>query len=97
MKVYFSALAQKELQEAVTYYDEISSSLGDELVREVEQAERRILSFPFAWSTVGEEQRKYVLPRFPYLILYKVYCDRVVIAAFAHQHRPPENYINREQ
>ncbi|UZJ37737.1 type II toxin-antitoxin system RelE/ParE family toxin [Prosthecochloris sp. SCSIO W1103] len=96
MNVYFSALAQKELQEAVSYYDEISPALGDELLREVEQAKSNILSFPFAWSSAGKEQRKYVLPRFPYLIIYKVYCDRVVVAAFAHQHRLPEDYINRK-
>ncbi|PWW80972.1 plasmid stabilization protein [Prosthecochloris marina] len=96
MNVYFSALAQKELQEAVSYYDEISPVLGDELLREVEQAKSNILSFPFAWSSAGKEQRKYVLPRFPYLIIYKVYCDRVVVAAFAHQHRLPEDYINRK-
>lgn len=30
MNVYPSALAQKELQAAVSYYDEISSALGDE-------------------------------------------------------------------
>lgn len=64
MNVYFSALAQKELQEAVFYYDEISPALGDELLREVEQAKSNILSFPFAWSSAGKEQRKYVLPRF---------------------------------
>ena len=96
MNVYFSALAQKELQDAVSYYGEISPSLGDELIREIEQAKNNILSFPFAWSSVGKEQRKYILPRFPYLIIYKVYCDRVVVAAFAHQHRLPENYINRK-
>ena len=38
MNVYFSALAQKELQEAVSYYDEISPALSDELLREIEQA-----------------------------------------------------------
>uniref|UniRef100_B3EKD7 Plasmid stabilization system n=1 Tax=Chlorobium phaeobacteroides (strain BS1) TaxID=331678 RepID=B3EKD7_CHLPB len=65
-------------------------------MREVEQAKKNILTFPLAWSSVGKEQRKYVLPRFPYLIIYKVYCDRVVVAAFAHQHRLPENYINRK-
>lgn len=96
MNVYFSALAQKELQDAVSYYDEISPSLGDELIREIEQAKNNILSFPLAWSSAGKEQRKYILPRFPYLIIYKVYCDRVVVAAFAHQHRLPENYINRK-
>ena len=96
MNIYFSALAQKELQEAIYYYDEISSALGDELLREVEHAKKYILSFPLAWSPAGKEQRKYMLQRFPYLIIYKVYCDRIVVAAFAHQHRPPEHYINRE-
>ena len=96
MNIFFSSLAQKELQNAVLYYDEISSALGDELLIETEQAKNVILSFPLAWSSAGKNQRKYVLRKFPYMIIYKIYCDRIVIAAFAHQHRHPEHYISRK-
>ena len=97
MKIYFSQLAQKELQDAIYYYDEITSRLGDELLHEIEEAKNLISSFPLAWSEIKNHQRKYVLKRFPYMLIYKVYVDRIVIAAFAHQHRHPDYYINREK
>ncbi len=63
MKLFFSELAQNELQDAVTYYDEISSLLGDALIKEVKQAEKLITVFPFAWTSVGNHQRKYILKK----------------------------------
>lgn len=96
MKIYFSQIAQKELQEAVYYYDEITPRLADELLHELEESKKLITFFPLAWTKTKNNQRKYILKRFPYMLIYKVYADRIVIAAFAHQHRLPENYINRK-
>jgi len=93
MKIYFSDLAQKEFQDAIYYYDEIMSQLCNELILEIEDAKQLILSFPMAWSKIGKNQRKFVLKKFPYMIIYKIYCDRILIAAFAHQHRKPYYYI----
>ena len=69
MKVVFSTLAQREYQEAVFSYDDQSSDLGDQFIEETEEAIRLILSFPNAWAKAGDKQRKYVLKRFPYVIL----------------------------
>jgi len=38
MKIYFSDLAQKELQDAIYYYDEIMCQLCNELILDVEDA-----------------------------------------------------------
>ncbi len=97
MKIYFSQLAQKELQDAIHYYDEITPRLGDEILHELEEAKHLILSFPLAWAKIKNNQRKYILKRFPYILIYKVYVDRIVIATFAHQHRLPEQYMNRKE
>jgi plasmid stabilization system protein ParE len=94
MKILLSDFAHQELNEAVYFYDEISASLGDALIEELKDAKKLILAYPYGWAKVGYNQRKYVLKRFPYIILYRVYKDIILISAFAHQHRKPYNYIN---
>ena len=96
MKLLFSVTAKKELQEAVDYYDDISSSLVDHILEEVVEAQKHILFFPKAWAIIGENQRKYSLKKFPYLIIYKIYPNKIIILAFAHKHRFPEYYIGRK-
>ncbi|MGL1959618.1 MAG: type II toxin-antitoxin system RelE/ParE family toxin, partial [Colwellia sp.] len=75
MKLYFSQLAQKELQDAVYYYDEIAKELGSSLLNEVSEAGTLLVKFPLAWSKIGKNQRRYLLKRFPYMLIYKVYAD----------------------
>ncbi len=93
MKIHFSLLAQKEYQEAVSYYDDQNIIFGDQFIEEVDEAINLIISFPHAWSKVGTKLRKYVLKRFPYVIFYKPYDDHIVISAIAHQHRNPSYYL----
>ena len=38
---------------------------------------------------------KFLLKRFPYLVLYIPEEDKILITAIAHQHRKPDYYINR--
>ena len=96
MKIYFTLLSQKEYQEAVYYYDDQNVIVGDEFITEVEEAIKLIVSFPSAWPLVHEQLRRYVLKRFPYIILYKFYGDRIVVFAIAHQHRDPTYYLKRQ-
>ena len=95
MRVYFTSLSQKEYQEAVYYYDDQNIVIGNEFIGEVEEAIKLIVSFPSAWPLVNDKLRRYVLKRFPFMILYKFYGDRVVIFAIAHQHREPTYYLKR--
>ena len=96
MKINFTTLAQQEYQEAVFYFDDQSPDLADQFIEEIEEAVQLILSFPNAWGKAGDKQRKYILKRFPYIILYKLYEDHVIISAIAHQHRNPSYWIERE-
>ncbi len=95
MKVYLTLLSKKEYQEAVAYYDEQSRVVGDKFIAEVEEAIDLIRYYGLAWPKVTKNLRRYVLKRFPYMMLYKIYKDRIVIFAIAHQHRHPSYYLKR--
>jgi mRNA-degrading endonuclease RelE of RelBE toxin-antitoxin system len=95
MNILFAKIAQKEIQEAVDYYDEQTNSLGDDLLKEIREAIHLISTYPSAWPRIGTQQRKYILKRFPYLLLFKIYDNHILVSAFAHQHRHPDFYIER--
>ena len=54
MRYNFHPDAQRELQEAVDYYDGVDRELGDAFLDEVEQSLERIVKFPDAWAQLSK-------------------------------------------
>ncbi len=50
--------AQRELEDAVAYYDSINGELGDTFINEVERTIQRIEKLPSAWSKLSENTRR---------------------------------------
>ena len=48
MKLRFLAIAQRELDDAVSWYDQQADGLGQEFLDELDRAARRTLSFPLS-------------------------------------------------
>ena len=95
MKIIFLPPADSELEEAIIYYNEQLQGLGDQFYDEFLVALEFIKKYPQAWQKVGEYTRRYILKRFPYMVLYVPEKDRIVITVIAHQHRHPDYYLNR--
>jgi toxin ParE1/3/4 len=64
--VIFHPLAEQELLDAVSYYEEQESGLGLEYLGEVEHAVNFIMRYPEAGSKVRGSIRRLTLPKFPY-------------------------------
>ena len=94
--VAFTALAALELDEALAWYEEQLPGLGERLRQEVALAVDRVARLPTAWAIEADPVRKFVLNRFPYKLLYAIEADRIVVLAFAHQHRRPGYWVGRE-
>ena len=95
MKVIFSRLAVKELQDGTEFYDLEQPGLGLRFKDEIKKAIRRIVDFPEAWSVERGEVRKCLLHRFPYKLLYSIESDHILVIAVDHQHRRPDYWIDR--
>jgi toxin ParE1/3/4 len=92
----FHPSAVLELAEAVEFYDQAARGLGDEFLREVERAIVFLDRYPDASPKVGREMRRFVLPRFPYSLIYRHHgVGRTRILAVAHQKRRPRYWIKR--
>ena len=97
MKVVFSRLAVRELQDAIAFYEVERRGLGGRFKDEIKKAVRRIVDFPDAWSVERGEVRKCLLHRFPYKVLYSIESDHIFVIAVAHQHRRPDYWVEQDR
>ena len=83
MDYSFHILADKEVEEIITYYDGIHEPLGDQFFSELQNAISRVLQLPDAWQKISPSARRCLLKRFPYQL------------AVMHLHREPNYWVNR--
>jgi len=95
--VRFNPLAERELAEAITYYDEQKAGLGREFLEEIRRAVLFLAKYPEAAPQVRGSIRRFILPRFPYSLLYRTLeTGRFRILAVAHQKRRPDYWVGRK-
>jgi plasmid stabilization system protein ParE len=91
----FLEIAQRELDEAVAYYNSQAPGLGDAFLLEAVAAIDRISRFPLAWQPLGENIRRCRFRRFPYGLIYHEDQGEILIVAVAHSHRRPDYWRDR--
>jgi plasmid stabilization system protein ParE len=95
MEVRFLEVAQKELDEAVEYYNHESIGLGDQFLLEVLDCLQRVKQFPEAGHLFTTNSRRWRTRRFPYGIAYQILGSQILIVALAHLHRKPGYWLDR--
>jgi plasmid stabilization system protein ParE len=95
LSLRFDAAAERELNEAVDFYELESLGLGDVFLAEVERALAQIAAFPEAAEPLRDGVRRRLLHTFPYALLYSLRADGVRILAVAHQRRRPFYWEDR--
>ena len=87
--------AELELWEAVDYYESKAHGLGMDFHAETENAVQVIADQPERWRLHTDGTRRYLMNRFPYLIVYTCENGTVWILAFAHCKRRPAYWQDR--
>lgn len=96
MEIIIAKIAKTEFDDAKHYYELEQAGVGKRFEKEVKASLLRIKQFPDAWPIEREGIQKYLLHKFPYKILYSIQKDRIVVLAFAHQHREPLYFIRKK-
>jgi toxin ParE1/3/4 len=92
----FHPLAELELAEAAEFYDKARRDLGEEFLDKVERVVVFLERYPDAAPRVGRKVRRFVLPRFPYSLIYRhLGAGQLRIVAVAHQKRRPRYWTGR--
>ena len=95
MNVRFLSLANKEVTDAVQWYDEKAEGLGREFLDELDRIVRLVRAYPLMATQIEEEIRRFLFTRFPYSLIYGIDQETIVVIAVAHQHREPRYWADR--
>ncbi|MEQ1776406.1 MAG: type II toxin-antitoxin system RelE/ParE family toxin [Burkholderiales bacterium] len=89
------APAQRELDEAVAYYEAQVAGLGDAFLLEALRVIDLISIYPDAWHPLSADIRRCRLSRFPYGVVYMQEPEGIIVLAVMHLHRKPEYWRGR--
>lgn len=87
--------AVAEARDAREWYAERSSLAADAFMAELDVAIDRIWDSPERWAIYLHGTRRYLMKRFPYLIVYRALDDKLQVIAVAHGKRKPGYWRHR--
>lgn len=96
MKLIYHREAEAELVAAAKFYEARIPGLGAEFLDEFEQCVLTILEAPERWRPISGATRRYLMPRFPYGLYYRVGRDEVRILVIKHHRQHPEYGMGRQ-
>jgi len=96
MKVIFLSIAQQEFDQAIEFYEEQLTGLGILFRNEIFEAIDFLCLYPDGHQFITKHTRKCPIRKFPYLVLYGIIDNTIIISAVAHQHRNPRSYLHRK-
>ena len=96
MRIRFHPEAEQELAEAQNWYRERSEVAAQAFALEIDHAMQSIAEAPLRWPQGRRGERRFVLHRFPYTVLYRVRADHLFVTAVAHHRRRHGYWRNRK-
>src|SRR5436190_1857852 len=99
MKLKIHPDADTELDEAFDYYERQVPGLGAKFVDQFVRGSRAIVAtperFPAEPAELGRSLHRYRLKRFPYVLIYQIRSDHLLLLAVMHCHRRPGYWSHR--
>jgi toxin ParE1/3/4 len=95
MRIIYHPEAEAELIEAAQFYNRRVPGLGADFLDTVDGAVSLILEAPKRWRIVERDVRRYLLPRFPFALIYRVCPGHLRILAVKHHSRRPDYWMKR--
>ena len=89
MNIRFLEPARNELDDAFDWYEMEQNGLGRRFLAEIQSDLKRISVFPDSCAMIAPGLRRCLTRKFPYMLVYGVEIDTVIVVAVAHMHRTP--------
>ena len=87
--------AREDIDEAVEWYDEQKSGLGDLFLQRLNESFSAIQQNPASFKRVYRQLRQSALKKFPYVVLYKVENNIILIYCVFHTSKDPKKKLKR--
>ena len=88
--------AINEADEAYRYYEEKQAGLGDRFKDELNECMHYIQNNPYQFKKVKGQIREAVIKTFPYIIVYKVVKEIIIVGAVFHTSQNPKKKFNND-
>lgn len=88
-KCIFLPKAYQEFFEAWEWYEQVQIGLGDRFRNELFKTVKIIANNPIQYAVRKKHYREALIEVFPYLIVYQVKNDKIVIVSVFHSSRNP--------
>ncbi|MBI3014455.1 MAG: type II toxin-antitoxin system RelE/ParE family toxin [Candidatus Tectomicrobia bacterium] len=95
IKVRFHPAAAAEVETARQWYAERSPLAARAFLAEMDLSVERVRGAPQRWPRYVKRTRRYMLPRFPFSVIYRVQGQMIEVVAVAHQRRKPGYWQSR--
>lgn len=95
MTIKLHSEARKEFFEAADYYEDQVVGLGDDFIDEVEKVLDVIEQQPMSGTKITNTERRFLVSRFPYGVIYSVEAGQIVIFAVMNLKRKPGYWKSR--
>ena len=95
MRLEFHPEAELELIEAALRYELEVPGLGERFEADVRRTTDLLLRHPEIGQSVDSDLRRFVLPRFPFTLIYSATSEILRVEVVAHQSRLPGYWRSR--
>ena len=96
LRVSFHRMAERELNEAASYYDAERVGLGAAFLDEIQRCIQSIVEHPEAAPVMIGSVRRRLSRRFPYAVVYSIRPGGLRVLAVMHAKRRPMYWAGRE-
>jgi toxin ParE1/3/4 len=91
----FTPAAEADVEEACKWYETQRPGLGDAFRRALDIGVAAVEQEPEAYAVVHRDVRRFLLPRSPYGLYYRVMDKSIVVVACMHGKRHPRTWRSR--
>jgi plasmid stabilization system protein ParE len=95
VKLVYHRAAENEVIAAAAFYEGKTKGLGLDFLDEFDRSVTRIMESPGRWRIVEGDKRRFLMPRFPYGIYYRIADGEVRVLVIKHHSQHPEYGMGR--
>jgi len=96
MNIRLHPFAEEDLEKALKYYSEVDEALEIRFLKYLDLTFDKILHSPKLYPFENNFAQKILVEKFPYVVLYEIYEDIIMVLAIFHTKRNPQILIDRE-
>ena len=86
---------KEEIKFSYSWYQEQAEGLGEDFLSELEASYQIIAEYPETWPNFQKGFKRYLLPKFPFSVIYKIHLSEIYVVAVMHNKRKPGYWHSR--